>query len=107
METLKTSEDEMKKKKRTYNYNEEQIKIIRATEYNKGAIDSLKVFASAAVLILHEEFGFGSVKKLPRFIDAMNRYYKDWYDGKTNAYKLAEQVKDKTGIIFRDKEEKQ
>ena len=93
-----------RQKRKTYNYNDEQMKIIKAREYNRGAIDSLKTFMPAAVLILHEDFGFGAVKKLPKFIERINLMYADWYKGKTNQHKLAERVKNEIGIVFQDKE---
>lgn len=78
-----------------------QIEKIKHDAMNEASDIILAAFFGIPLLILQNEYGWGTKKRLPEFAEHITNYYQDFVEGKYTKEELEQLVIDYTGISFR------
>lgn len=88
---------EKEKGEAVYNLTASQIEKIKNDAIDKAVWQSFQIMIGLPLYVLHTEFGFGG-KRLRRFMNQFIRLWEQYGRGEIDLAKLAEFVKDETGV---------
>lgn len=84
----------------TYNFTAEQLANLR-NSWTQGAVDQAFVLLMCIpIMVLKEQYRWGSRKRLPEFAEHLSTYYQEFRDSKLDVWDYAEQAQNYTGVGF-------
>lgn len=91
---------EAESKKKTYTLTVEQIEDIKKKATEDALHQAMVLLFGIPVLVLREQYGWGTQKRLPEFAEHLADYYQEYAEGQWTCEEYAKIVMDYTGIGF-------
>ena len=97
---LRRQQREAAKGNKTYNLNVQQIEEIKRKATDEALHRAMAMLFAIPVLVLREQYGWGSKKRLPEFAEHLTDYYEEFANGQWTVEEYEKMVLDYTGIGF-------
>lgn len=88
-----------------YNLKQSDIKNMKESAVSKATDAAMVLLLALPIKVLHEEYGWGTKKRLPEFGEKLTDEYQKFADGEVSLEEYANLVYEYTGIKFERSEE--